>query len=194
VEVLDPALGTGDGLAVVGEEVEPLVRVDDELSAGGALESLGAAGDRGEDIIAVHGAKDELRAVPDLSAVVVPALQPAGPALQAGHAHRGQEAGATLRLHLDTGRAVLPGGDEECPVNQRISFKDDHLVVAEDAGDLVHLVSGIAGENEAPRLVITNTTLILHLDVIGVDLLSWKNIECTVVISPKEDTASAVVP
>lgn len=119
---------------------------------------------------------------------------------------------------------MLPGGDEECPVNQRISatirlttaattetsspFKDDHLVVAEDAGDLVHLVSGIAGENEAPRLVITNTTLILHLiwrslkslpssthlDVIGVDLLSWKNIECTVVISPKEDTASAVVP
>ena len=30
--------------------------------------------------------------------------------------------------------------------------------------------------------------------MIGVDLLSWKNIECTVVISPKEDTASAVVP
>jgi len=89
---------------------------------------------------------------------------------------------------------VLPGRDEECPVNQRISFKDDHLVVAEDAGNLVHLVSGIAGENEAPGLVITNTTLILHLDVIGVDLLSWKNIECTVVISPKEDTASAVVP
>jgi len=81
VEVLDPALGTGDGLAVVGEEVEPLVRVYDELSTRGALESLGAAGDRGEDVIAVHGAQDELRAVPDLSAVGVPALQPGGPAL-----------------------------------------------------------------------------------------------------------------
>lgn len=37
VEVLDTALGTGDGLAVVGEEVEPLVRVYDQLAAGGAL-------------------------------------------------------------------------------------------------------------------------------------------------------------
>ena len=45
------------------------------------LESLGAAGDRGEDVIAVHGSQDELRAVPDLSAVGVPALQPGGPAL-----------------------------------------------------------------------------------------------------------------
>ena len=43
-------------------------------------------------------------------------------------------------------------------------FKDDHLVVAEDAGDLVHLVSCIAGEDEAPCLVIANTTFILHLD------------------------------
>ena len=30
--------------------------------------------------------------------------------------------------------------------------------------------------------------------MIGVYLLSWKNIECTVVISPKEDTATTVVP
>lgn len=43
-------------------------------------------------------------------------------------------------------------------------FKDDHLVVAEDAGDLVHLVSCIAGEDKASRLVITDTAFILHLD------------------------------
>ena len=36
---LDPALGTGHGLAVVGEEVEPLLRVDDQLATGVALHS-----------------------------------------------------------------------------------------------------------------------------------------------------------
>ena len=43
-------------------------------------------------------------------------------------------------------------------------FKDDHLVVAEDARYLVHLVSCIAGEDEASRLVIADTAFILHLD------------------------------
>ena len=33
-----------------------------------------------------------------------------------------------------------------------------------------------------------------YLDVIRIYLLSWKHIECTVVVSPKENTATAVVP
>jgi len=37
VEVLHPAVGTADGLAVVGEEVEPLLRMNDKLRTGGAL-------------------------------------------------------------------------------------------------------------------------------------------------------------
>ena len=37
VEVLHPAVGTADGLAVVGEEVEPLFGMNDKLRAGGAL-------------------------------------------------------------------------------------------------------------------------------------------------------------
>ena len=43
-------------------------------------------------------------------------------------------------------------------------FKDDHLVVAEDTGDLVHLVSCIAGEDEASCFIITDTAFILHLN------------------------------
>ena len=82
---LDPALGTGHGLAVVREEVEPLVRVDHQLATGGALQSLRTAGDRGEDVVAVHGAQDELGAVPDLGAGRVPTLEATGPALQTGH-------------------------------------------------------------------------------------------------------------
>lgn len=37
MEVLDPAAGAADGLAVVGEEVEPLLRVDHQLITGSAL-------------------------------------------------------------------------------------------------------------------------------------------------------------
>ena len=37
VEVLDPAVGAAHRLAVVGEEVEPLFRVDHKLTARGAL-------------------------------------------------------------------------------------------------------------------------------------------------------------
>ena len=33
-----------------------------------------------------------------------------------------------------------------------------------------------------------------YLNVIRIYLLSWKHIECTVVVSPKENTAPAVVP
>ena len=48
-----------------------------------------------------------------------------------------------------------------------LPFKDDHLVVAENTGNLVHLVSCIAGEYEAPRLVVPNTAFIFHLNKFG---------------------------
>ena len=81
--------------------------------------------------------------------------------------------------YLDTRCGVLPGRNEERSINQWISkswnnstvclspsllpFKDDHLVVAENTGNFVHLVSCIAGENEAPSLIVPNAALILHL-------------------------------
>lgn len=58
MEVLNATLGTADGLTVVGEEVEPLVRMDDQLGAGGTLESLRTAGNRGEYVVGVHGAQN----------------------------------------------------------------------------------------------------------------------------------------
>lgn len=68
VEVLDPALGAGHGLTVVGEEVDPLVWMDHQVATRVAFESLCAAGHRGKDVVAVHGAEDQLGAVPDLGA------------------------------------------------------------------------------------------------------------------------------
>ena len=84
------------------------------------LEPVRAAGDGGEDVVAVHGAEDELVALPQLGARRVAALQPRAPALQAAHADRGEEAHPPLRLHLDAGGGVLPRRDEEGAVDQRI--------------------------------------------------------------------------
>ena len=53
-----------------------------------------------------------------------------------------------------------------------LPFKDDHLVVAENTGNFVHLVSCIAGENEAPRLIVPNTAFIFHLTTFGLRNIS----------------------
>jgi hypothetical protein len=59
---------TGEHAAVVRVEVQPLVRVDQRLMAAVALETLGAARHGGENVVAVHGAKDEAGTVPWLGA------------------------------------------------------------------------------------------------------------------------------
>ena len=101
-----------------------------------------------------------------LEAVLVPALQPGGPPLEAAHAHRRQEALPPLGLHLgprdqispgpvvwmpvdvethgNTGGSVLPRGEEERPVNERVPLENAHHAVTEDAGNPVHLVGRIA--------------------------------------------------
>ena len=76
---------------------------------------------------------------------------------------------------------MLPWREEEGAVDQRIPgsteiarmltfcrlicspLKDVHHAVAEDARHPVHLVGGEAGENEAPRLVVADAALVLHL-------------------------------
>ena len=66
------------------------------------LEPVGAAGDRGEDVVAVHGAQDQLGAVPDLATVGVPALEPGAPSLQTAHTDSREVTNTTLGLYLDT--------------------------------------------------------------------------------------------
>ena len=65
---------------------------------------------------------------------------------------------------------MLPRGEEECSVNEGVPLEYAHHAVTEDAGDSVHLVGRVARQDEASCLVIANTALILHLDVVGVDL------------------------
>ena len=64
------------------------------------LQTICTAGNGGKNVVGVHRPQDELTPVPELEALLVATLQPRGPALQAAHAHRGQVALPTLRLHL----------------------------------------------------------------------------------------------
>lgn len=89
---------------------------------------------------------------------------------------------------------MLSGRYEKRSIDQGIPFKDHHHAVAEHAGDLVHLVGCIVGENETPSFIIPNTALIFHLDVIRVNLLPRKNIECAIIISSEENAPTAVMP
>jgi len=61
-------------LAVVREEIEPLLRMYYQLVARGTLESVRTTGKSSEYVVTVHGAKNKLTAIPDFQATGVPAL------------------------------------------------------------------------------------------------------------------------
>lgn len=81
-----PAVRAAEDAAVVRVEVQPLMRVDQGFLAAVALESLAAAGHGSEDIVAVHGAEDQARAIPRLGTETA-AYGLAAAALQTTHAH-----------------------------------------------------------------------------------------------------------
>ena len=58
---------------------------------------------------------------------------------------------------------MLPGREEERPIDKRVSVEDDHGVGAHHARHPVHLVGRKVGQDEDASLVIADTALILHL-------------------------------
>ena len=74
-----------------------------------------------------------------------------------------------------------------------LPFKDVHHGIAEDTGHPVHLVCGIVGEDEASGLIVANAALVLHLDVVRVDLGPGQHVEGAVVVSSQEDAAPTVM-
>lgn len=137
VVVDDAAVRAGDGVAVVGEEVEAARGRHDEVAAGVAAESLRAARHGGEDVVVVHGAEDEVRAGPLVRAAL--AAQRQAPALQAAHAQRVQVQPVPLprSLHRHRRRAVRARRQEEAAVDQRVAVEDRQTARAQDALDPV---------------------------------------------------------
>ena len=74
-----------------------------------------------------------------------------------------------------------------------LPFKDVHHGIAEDTRHPVHLVCGIVREDEASGLIVANAALVLHLDVVRVDLGPGQHIEGAVVVSSQEDAAPTVM-
>ena len=59
---------------------------------------------------------------------------------------------------------MLPGREEEGAVDEGVPVEDVEDRLAEDAGHPVHLVGGVARQDEDPRLVVADAALVLHLD------------------------------
>ena len=72
-------------------------------------------------------------------------------------------------------------------------LKDVHHAVAENARDPIHLVGGVVGEDEAAGLVVADAALVLHLDVVRVDLGPGQHIEGAVVRASEEDASPTVM-
>ena len=167
-------MGALDGPGVLAVEVEGGAWVNDGSAAVLAGRSEGAAGNRGEDVVRVHGAEDERRAVPALSAG--DASQVAARAFQAAHADRVQVQQLMIGEHLQV--AVVPlRGQEERPVDQGVAVVDGHLQRAAHAAHVRHLVRAQVGQHEAARLVVAVRTLVFHLDVVRVLLVSRQDAE-----------------
>ena len=129
------------------------------------LEPLGTARRGRKDVVGVHGAEDEVRPVPLLQAV--PAVDGGGPAFKTAHTHGGKVVHLALVLDLDAaGFVVLPGGEEEGAVDQGVTVEDVHNLVADDAGNPVHLIACKGGENENSGLIISYAALVLHLKIL----------------------------
>jgi len=116
------------------------------------------------------------------------------PTLQASHADRRQVLDFAVQLDLDAGLVVLLGAEEERAVDERVSVVDGHYSRADDARHPVHLIGSEGGEDEDTRLVIAHGALVLHLDVVGVDLVFGQHVEGAVVGSALENAPSGIVP
>ena len=88
---------------------------------------------------------------------------------------------------------MLSGRQKESAINQGIAIVDGKDGVAEHAGYFVHFVAGQIGQNEDTRLIIANTALVFHFDMVRIDLLLWKYVEGTVVQPSLENAATGIM-
>lgn len=86
---------------------------------------------------------------------------------------------------------MLPGREEEGAVHERVAVEHGHGAAAQQAGGAVQLVGGQRRQDEAARLVVAVVALVLHLDLIGVELDPGQNVEGAEVQPPGEDAVAA---
>lgn len=67
---------------------------------------------------------------------------------------------------------MLPGRKKESSIDKRIPVEDVEDGLAEDAWDPVHLIGRVARQDEDTGFVVADAALVLHLNVVGVDLVA----------------------
>lgn len=151
---------------VIAEEPEILGIVDGQL-APGAGQPTAAAGHGPEDVVGVHGPEDEARSVPwgqapaaqEASARPVEAAKADG--IEVDHAPLEDDGHGVLR--------VATGGQEEGPIDEREFIVDREGGGAGGAVDLADPVPREVRQKEAADLVVAVGSVVLHLDVVGVE-------------------------
>lgn len=182
------AVNAANAVAIVAEVGQRTVGRDDQFVAVGASKPVLAARSRGEDVVRVHAAQDEMASIPALSAAAT--REAALPAFEAGHADSVEELRSLVNAHLYRTGVVLPRRQEQGTVHERVPVEDVHRRVAHDARDPGHLVGGQRGQDEAANVVAA--AFVFHLDVVRVDLVPGKRVERGVVLAPAEQAAGAV--
>lgn len=86
---------------------------------------------------------------------------------------------------------MLLGREEEGAVHQRVAVEHGHEAAAEQAGGAVQLVRGQRRQDEAARLVVAVVALVLHLDLVRVELEPGQHVEGAEIEPPSEDAIAA---
>ena len=87
---------------------------------------------------------------------------------------------------------VLSRRQEEGAVHQRIPIEDDHCARADYAGRPIHFIGRQSGQYEATGLVVAVIAVVLHLNMIWVDLMAGQSVERRIVGPTREYRAGRV--
>lgn len=183
VVIVPLAVRTDGRTTVVAEEL--YLRIGERPLAAAARETGGAARHGSEDVVGVHRSDDQGRSAPLLLAEL--ALERP---LASDHAAEADgvhvEVALSVELHSQVG-VVAARRQEEGSVDQRVLVEDWHRVPADDTVDGGDVAAAERHEDEGPRLVVAELTLVLQLDVVGVAQADRKVLEDGEVVSVSED-------
>ncbi len=187
VMVLGSAMRALDGSGVLAVKVERGAWIHDGAAAILAGSSESAAGHSGEDVVGVHGAEHERRAVP--RPATRHAAQIGARPLQTAHADGVQIQQLVVGQHLQVASVALRR-QEEGAVDQWVAVVHRHIGGAAHALDVGHLMRTQVGQNKAARLVVAVRAFVLHLDVVRILLVPRQDAERREIRPALEDVTS----
>lgn len=151
----------------LGEAEGEVFRLCQRVSALVALETGSTAGTRCKEIVAVHGTNLVCVSIPRSGAVGAGDLMRAHQAPDTDSS----QVGRAVILGLDQqGRTVeLERGEKKSAIYEWKLVVHHHSTATQHTADETGLVVCQATEDKGPRVITGPVTIVLHLDVVGVD-------------------------